>query len=283
MHRENGHTDVSLRTTDGHQTHPPDVTVSIVSHGHYHFLAPCLRSLYAATHRVSIEVALVDNVRQPEVETLVRTEFPQVRLLVNKRPLGFAENNNQIILSSGARHLFLLNPDTILQDGAVDELVAFMDSHPSVGACGPKLIYPDGRLQLSCRELPTIGSVLLRRTPLRRLLRNSRAVRKYTMADWDHGSGRSVGWLFGAAILIRREALQAVGGLDDGMFLYSEDVDWCLRCHQAGWDVFYVPDAVIIHALDDQKYNRYFSKQRLLHYQSMLRFYRKHWRTCLKW
>jgi hypothetical protein len=115
------------------------------------------------------------------------------------------------------------------------------------------------------------------------LFRNTAIAARYTMADWDHNSGRSVDWLFGAATLIRKETLRVVGGLDEKMWLFSEDIDWCLRCHQAGWDIWYVPDAVIVHDFDDAKYRRYFSRMRLLHYQSMLRYVGKHWRSCLRW
>jgi len=262
---------------------PADVTVAIVSHRHLPFLAPCLEALFAQTRKISLDVALVDNVGEPGIADLVRERFPQVRLIVNRRVLGFSANNNQVLLPSQSRYSMLLNPDTVVQDGAIDALVEFMDGSPDVGACGPKLIYPDGRLQLSCRRFPTLGSVLARRTPLRVFLRNSKVAKNYEMAGEDHSVRRTVDWLFGAAILIRRECLREVGGLDEDMFLYSEDVDWCLRCHQAGWDIQYVPDAVIAHHLDDQKYNGFFSRHRRMHYQSMWQFVRKHWRYCLRW
>ncbi len=259
-----------------------DVCIAVVSHKHFRFLEALLRSVYAQSWHVSFDLTLVDNVGEPEIENLIRTRFPQVRLLVNHQRKGFAANNNQVIVPSTARYSLLLNPDTQVQPGALDRLVAFMDEHPEVGACGPKLIYPDGRLQLSCRQFPTLGSFLFRRTPLRYLVRNTERMRRYEMADWDHASRRSIDWLFGAAILIRREALAGVGGLDEGMFMYSEDVDWCLRCHQAGWDIQYIPEAVILHHLDDHKYNRFFSRHRFMHYRTMARFVRKHWRYCLR-
>lgn len=262
---------------------PLDVTIAIVSHGHYEFLDACLSAVFGNTRRVSFEIALVDNVGQPEVADLVRHKFPRVRLLVNSRRMGFAANNNQVILPSTARYSFLLNPDTEAQPEAIDRLVEFMDAQPDVGACGPKLVYPDGRLQLSCRRFPTLGAFLLRRTPLRLLLRGAAKARRYEMADWQHDRAAPVDWLFGAAIMVRRETLRQVGGLDEKMFLYSEDVDWCLRCRQAGWNIWYVPDAVIVHHLDDAKYNGYFTRQRWMHYRTMARYVRKHWRSCLRW
>ena len=262
-----------------------DMTIAIVSHRHYRFLNACLAAIYnnTSSHNVRFEVVLVDNIGEPQIEQLVSTQFPQVRLIVNQERKGFSANNNQVIMPSKARYSFLLNPDTMVQPGSIETLVSFMDAHPRVGACGPRLMFPDGRLQLSCRQFPSIGSVLARRTPLRLLLRNSEVMRRYEMHDWDHGTRRSIDWLFGAAIVIRRETLEQVGGLDEDMFLFSEDVDWCLRCHQAGWDIWYVPDAVVVHDFDDVKYTRYFTRSRLLHYQSMSRFFRKHWRSCLRW
>ncbi|MBI4581053.1 MAG: glycosyltransferase family 2 protein [Planctomycetes bacterium] len=259
-----------------------DVSIAVVSHNHLRFLDAMLRSVYGQRHRATFDLTLVDNVGQPEIAELIRDRYPQARLLVNRCRKGFAANNNMVIVGARARYAFLLNPDTELQPGALDALVDFMDAHPRAGACGPRLRYPDGRVQLSCRCFPTLGSFLVRRTPLRLVLRDSPIARGYEMADWDHESQRTVDWLFGAAILIRREALEAVGGLDEGMFMYSEDVDWCLRCHLAGWEIHYVPQAEILHHLDDHKYNSFFTRHRMMHYRTMARFVRKHWRHCLR-
>ena len=261
---------------------PADVCVAIVSHRHYRYLESCLTALFANT-AARLDVTIVDNVGEAEIAALLRTRFPQVRLLVNERPLGFAANNNQVLLGTACRYAMLLNPDTVVWPGAIDELVAHVEHHPEVGACGPRLIYPDGRLQLSCRRFPSLGAVLVRRTPLRLFMRGSRIAREYVMADEGHDVSRPVDWLFGAAILIRRECLRGVGGLDADMFMYCEDADWCLRCQQAGWDIHYVPHAVIVHHLDDDKYNGFFTRHRFMHYQSMWRYVRKHWRHCLRW
>lgn len=258
-----------------------DICIAVVSHRHGRFLPALFESLYGQPHRCTFDVTLVDNVGEPQILELVRTRFPRIRLLVNRRPKGFSANNNMVIVPARARHSFLLNPDTQLELGSLDRLVEFMDARPRVGACGPKLIYADGRFQTSCRCFPTLGSFLVRRTPLRVFLGGSQLARRYEMADWDHNSARPVDWLFGAAVLIRRETLAQVGGLDEEMFLYSEDVDWCLRCRLAGWEIFYEPHAVIIHHFDHHKYNRFLSRDRFRHYRTMARFVRKHWRHCL--
>lgn len=259
-----------------------DMRIAVVSHRHERFLPALFESVYGQAHRCTFDLTLVDNVGQPEILRLVKDRFPQVRLLVNRAAKGFSANNNMVILPARTRYSFLLNPDTQLEAGALDILVEFMDRNPGMGACGPKLVYPDGSFQLSCRRFPTLGSFLARRTPLRVFLGSSDLVRRYEMADWDHDSPRQVDWLFGAAVLIRRQTLERVGGLDEDMFLYSEDVDWCLRCRLAGWGISYVPDSVIIHHFDHHKYNRFFSRDRFRHYRTMSRFVRKHWRHCLQ-
>jgi N-acetylglucosaminyl-diphospho-decaprenol L-rhamnosyltransferase len=260
-----------------------DVTVCIVSHRHFPFLRRNLDCVFSNTHNARLKVVLVDNVGEPEIPEMLAKHFPQVRLIVNDKIMGFSANNNQVILDAPTRYSFMLNPDTETRSGAIDHMVEFMDANPKVGACGPKLIHPDGGIQLSARRFPTLGAFLVRRTPLRLLARGSKLARSYEMADKDHDQICPIDWLFGAAIFIRRECLASVGGLDEGMFMYSEDVDWCLRCWQAGWPIYFVADSVIVHHIDEQKYNNYFTRHRLMHYQSMLRYIRKHWRTCLRW
>jgi GT2 family glycosyltransferase len=267
----------------GDQNSVLDVTIAIVSHKHLQYMDECLSSVFANTHDVSFEVVLVDNAKDEPLQKFVRDKFPEVCLIVNETPMGFSENNNMVLCPADSRYRFLLNPDTICQPGAVDRLVQYLDDHPKVGAVGPKLLYPDGRLQLSCRRFPSVGAVLLRRTPLRRVFPNSKKAQRYEMVDWDHNDSRSVDWMFGAAIMIRAETLDQVGGLDSDLFIYCEDIDWCLRCHRAGWDVHYVADAVIHHHLDDSKYNQYFSKSRRQHYRTMIQFFLKYPKQCLRW
>lgn len=260
-----------------------DVSIAIISHRHAHFLAPCLESIFDRPLKARCKITLVDNIGEDCILELVSQRFPQVELVVNDKPMGFAANNNLVFRDSNARYMFLLNPDTVLRDGAIDYLVDYMDAHENVGACGPKLLYPDGKLQLSCREFPTLKTILLRRTPLRLLFGNSATVRRYTMANWNHDLAQPVGWLFGAAILARRETWEAVGPLDEEMFMYCEDIDWCMRCRLGGWDIHYVPQSQMIHHLDDGKYNDYLSRSRRQHYRTMLQFFFKYPRACLSW
>ncbi len=252
-----------------------ELTVSIVSHGHKHYLDACLASVFTSAGSVDLEVYLIVNTPDNGTESLVRSHYPDVTIWTNQQPRGFSENNNHVYRSTRSRYFLLLNPDTVVCDDGLARLVTFLDDTPQAGACGPKLLYPDGRLQLSCRQFPTLASVIIRRTPLRKVIPHSKIVRDYTMADWDHDSIREVDWVFGACLMVRRAAADRVGLLDEDLYLFCEDIDWCYRIKAAGWKIFYVPSAVVKHDLDDASYDRFWGRQRFLHYASMYRYLRK--------
>ncbi|MFC1890195.1 glycosyltransferase family 2 protein [Thermodesulfobacteriota bacterium] len=252
-----------------------DLTVSIISHEHRDYIPRCLESLFEHTSEIDFEVHLVLNMSEDGFANQVSRSFPQVKVLKNPSPVGFSENNNRIYSATRSRYFLLLNPDTVLLNNALDRLVAFLDAHSDAAVCGPRLLYPDGRLQLNCRYFPSLGSVVLRRTPLRALFPYSRIARDYTLAEWDHRSVREVDWIFGAFLMVRRSAVDAVGPLDEGYFMFCEDIDWCYRLKRAGWKIYYVPDAVAQHDLNDDSYNRFLGTHRMIHYRSMYRYWRK--------
>lgn len=255
---------------------PPDVSVVVVSHNHGSYLAPCLDSLAQEHQRQTIEVLVVDNLSTDDTVRLVRQSYPWVRLIENTRRQGFAANNNRAIRRSRGRYVLLLNPDTEVLPGALARLVEYMDAEPSVGLCGPQLVYPDGKIQPSCRRFPTLASVLVRRTPLRSWLQDSAADRSHLMTDMDHGSCSVVDWLLGACLMVRREFLRTVGLLDEGYYLYVEDIDWAYRARQRGWRVVYYPEARILHHHQGQSDRALVSRYSWYHLRSMWRYYRKH-------
>jgi N-acetylglucosaminyl-diphospho-decaprenol L-rhamnosyltransferase len=252
-----------------------DLTVVVVSHDHGAYLEANLRSLDPARHDIGLEVIVVDNASRDDTCAVVgRHAF--ARLLRNTRREGFAANSNKGIREARGRHILLLNPDTEVVADAPARLVDFLDMHPRVGFCGPQLVFPDGTLQRSCRSFPDLAWVVARRTPLRLLLPETRAVRAHLMEDFDHTQAATVDWLLGAAIAVRRDFLSSVGLLDEGFFLYVEDIDWAFRARQAGWEVWYVPQARVVHhhqALSDRKL---LGRHTWWHTRSMWRYYRKH-------
>ena len=253
-----------------------DLTVSIVSHGHRSYLEECLTSVEEAAKGISTEVHLVANLPGDGSAELAREKFPRVAISVNDRRHGFSTNHNRIYRQTASRYFLLLNPDTRIEGNALATLVDFMDRHPDAFACGPKLLYPDRRLQYSCRRFPTPIVTLVRRTPLRRLPGARPIIRDHSLEDWDHGSVREVDWVFGACLMVRRSAMERVGLLDEKLYLFCEDIDWCYRMKKEGGKVYYVPDAVVVHDLSDEIYEPYLSRHRLLHYRSMLHYAWKH-------
>ncbi len=164
---------------------------------------------------------------------MVRAEFPQVRLIANNENRGFTAANNQGLAMGQGRYLMLLNPDTELVGDAPATMAGYLDGHPRVGAVGPQLRYADGRLQSSRRRFPTMATALFESTVAGEWWPNNPFARRYRMAGTPDDAIQPVDWLVGACLLVRREVYQQVGGLDEGFFMYSEEVDWCRRIRSA--------------------------------------------------
>jgi N-acetylglucosaminyl-diphospho-decaprenol L-rhamnosyltransferase len=258
------------------------LSVITVTHNHAPYIGRCLDALVPEVDRVGGEVMVIDNCSDDESAAIAR-QYPTVQLHVNSTRHGFSANNNYGMALAQGRYLLLLNPDTEVKPGALETLIQFMDAHPQVGMCGAQLLFPDGTVQPSPRRFPTPGSVLARRTPLRLFLRQSMLNQRHLMQDLDHSQTQAVDWLLGACMFIRREILETVGPLDEGYFLYVEDIDWARRMHREGWQVYYVPTAQIVHhhiAVSDRKL---FSRYMWLHLQSMVRYTRKYFLPQLPW
>jgi GT2 family glycosyltransferase len=180
------------------------------------------------------------------------------------------------VAESSGRYLLILNPDTELVGDALATMVRYLDEHPAVGALGPALHYPDGRLQSSRRRFPTPATAFCESTLLHQWFPNNRIARRYHMADLPAGVPQPVDWLVGAALMIRREAWQQVGPLDEGFFMYFEELDWCRRCRMAGWEIHYLPAAEVIHY--EGKSSEQVVTARIVRFQrSKLRYFGKYY------
>lgn len=230
------------------QKHSQRVVVSVIiltwnSEKH---IAACLASLERGLNAFSSEVIVIDNGSRDQTRSVVREARPDVQLISNPQNRGVAPARNQGIRLAHGDYILILDDDTVVQPGALDCLIRYMEDQPETGLCGPKLVGADGELQFSCRRFPTLIDKLARRLPL-----PPAAVRKITreseMADWDHRTVRSVDYVIGACQIIRRRSLQEVGLFDERIFYGPEDVDMCLRLQQAGWSVVYNPNAVVMH------------------------------------
>jgi GT2 family glycosyltransferase len=256
---------------------PADLSVIILNWNARDYLVEALDSILRQDWHAAIEIIVVDNASQlDDSAEVVAHDYPQARLIRNDTNTGFARGNNIGYARSHGRYALFLNPDTLVHDGALDTLVEWMDAHPRAGACGPKLLNPDGSLQPSCRAFPSFGAGLFRNTALGRLFPNNPWSRGYLMQNFRHDEERVVDWLSGSALLARRAALEEVGAWDESYFMYCEDVDLCYRLKQAGWQCVYVPQAVITHRIGGSSDWAQGAMIRQ-HHGSMLRFYFKHY------
>ncbi len=251
-----------------------DLSITICSWNTQSDLRTCLQSLEVALKQSKFEVIVVDNNSEDGSPDMVANEFPWVRLERMATNLGFTGGHNYALEIRTGRHALLLNSDTIVHDGAIVTLMTYLEENPKVGILGPKLLNPDGSLQMSCRRFPNPIAALFRNTPIGKLFPNNRFTREYLMSDWTHDKSREVDWVSGAAFLVRDELMNQIGFFDPEYFMYCEDVDWCFRTWEAGYKVVYLPTAVITHAIGrstDKAPNRMIGR----FHRSMFRFYKK--------
>jgi hypothetical protein len=220
--------------------------VAIVNFNTREHLRRCVQSVRDAGAE---RVVVADNASIDGSAGMIAETFPEVDLLAMKENLGYGGAANEAIAASAAPYVLLLNADTRVVTGALEVLADHLDRHPRVAVVAPRLLDPEGSIQPSC--FPFLGSVqlMLEKSFLGRWLSVlPRLRRRYFLTQWPHDSDRSVPWALGAALGIRREAFEAVGGFDRSFFLFAEEVDLCWRLRRAGWHVHFTPRATVVHA-----------------------------------
>jgi len=281
-----------------------DLAIIIVNYNTRDLLRDCLASVYDNRGDFRFQVCVVDNRSSDGSAAMVHAEFPQARVVESDFNGGFAYANNLGLRSFGfmeiegrdtkikpppenpasaaelPRYVLLLNPDTVLPPSALAGMLEFMDAHPEAGASGPRLVLTDGSLDLACRRsFPTPEVALYRLIGLSRLFPRSRRFGRYNLTYLDPDEMAEVDSVVGACMIIRREAIQQVGLLDETFWMYGEDLDWAYRMKRAGWQVFYNPQVTVLHykeasSRDDRAIR---PKTRYEFYRAMYVFYRKHY------
>jgi len=226
----------------------PDLSISIVSLNTCDLLRSCLTSLYHTAGSVSFEVTVVDNHSSDATRTILQAEFPQVSLIELEQNEGYTRPMNLGLKAGQGSYLMQLNPDTLIQPGMLENLLQFMETHPQVGICTPKVLNRDGTLQKQCRRSAARPwDVITYFTGLYRLFPHSKLFGGYLMTYLGEDETAAVEAVSGSCMLIRRAVVEQVGYLDEAYFAYQEDTDFCFRTRQAGWEIFYVPAAQVIH------------------------------------
>jgi len=243
------------------------ISAVVISHGHAEELE---RSLPALAPQVD-ELLVIANVpgsigRLPE----------KARVLENEVPASFAANANTGFAATSGDYVVIANPDAIAEPDAVVVLHRFLESRPRAGVAGPRMMYPDGSWQASRRSFPTIGATVVRRTPLRLVFPPLRYQRKHYLLDERPSAPVQTDTMLGAFLLLRRAMLDELGGFDPGFRMYCEDIDLNYRAARAGWERWYVPEAVVHHEYAAVIDHTFLSRHTIWHLRAMARFLRKH-------
>lgn len=227
-----------------------DIAIILVDYNMRDDILACLQTLRPQITQspLTIEIVVVDNASpDPIGETLAR-EYPEVRFVQAGDNVGYGKGNNLGFAAVDAAYYFVLNPDTkMIQPNTLDRLHAWMEQRSRVGMIGPRLLYPDGVLQLSCFRFPKMIDKPMRQLKLEWIEFVKKRIDFFLMKDFDHRESRPVDWLLGSALFLRKEALSAVGGFDENFFMYFEDCDLARRLWQQHWPVYYVSEITIQH------------------------------------
>jgi len=248
------------------------LSILIVNWNGGQVLLDCLESIFENPPDQPYEVILVDNASGDASAHAAESRYPQVQVIHSPANLGFAGANNIAFNRASGEYLLLLNPDTIVQPGALQTLLSYLAENSRAGAAGARLLNPDGSLQPSCSPESTLSREFARLFHLKGV----RPDGYYEMKDWDTAAPRRVDTLLGACLMVRRTAQLQIGAMDETFFMYSEEVDYCRRLRQAGWEICWVPQARVVH-LGAQSTRQAASQMFLQLYLAKVQYFRKHY------
>jgi len=253
-----------------------DLSIIIVNWNTKEYLLPCLKSIFKGGQGTGWEVIVVDNGTRDGSREEVKKVFPSARLIENEKNFGFAKAANQGLQKASGRYALLLNPDTQVENGAIERLVSFMDAHSDVGVAGAQLLNADGTKQNSIANFPSLGTELLNKSLLRWLFPT-----KFPGKGRNYSEPIEVDSVIGACMMVRRDTLDQVGLLDEDYFLFLEETDWCYRMKKAGWKIYHVPQAEIYH-FQGKSAETVKKRARVEFYRSRYHFFKKN-RGNLQW
>jgi GT2 family glycosyltransferase len=280
-----------------------DLGIVILNWNTRDMLRECLRSVYASRScgDFTYRVCVVDNASSDGSAAMARAEFPQALVIGNAENIGYPAGNNVGLRAFGfgphlpprpdgpgvggegpPRYALLLNPDTVLPETALADMLAYIEAHPKCGAAGPKLLLPNGELDLACRRsFPSPEVSFYRMIGLSQLFPRSRRFGRYNLTYLSPAEETEVDSVVGAFMMVRREALAQVGLLDESFWMYGEDLDWAFALKRAGWQVRYNPDVTVLHV--KRAATRMSHRAQIAFHESMLLFYRKHYAATTPW
>ncbi|HOO89539.1 MAG TPA: glycosyltransferase family 2 protein [Syntrophales bacterium] len=254
-----------------------DVSICMVSFNSEKVLADCLESIYASSPSVTREIILVDNDSADGTVNMVRSLFPDVKLIVNNTNIGFSKATNQALQVSRGRYLLWLNCDTIIAHDLLDVMIDFFESHPSAGIVGPKVFNGDGTFQPQCRRgLPTPYAALGYFLGIDRIWPDNKRLSQYLLRYLPEDEAHQVDAVSGCCLMARREVYATIGFIDEDIFGFGEDIEWCVRARKAGWEVWYCPASSVIHLKGEGGVHAAPFRKEFAMHKAMRVFFRKH-------
>ena len=251
-----------------------DLTVSIINNNNKDLILECIGSVYRAGEGIALEVVVVDNLSGDGSAEEIQARYPSVMLIRNVSKEGFSSNHNKAVRASNGEFVLILNDDTLVHKDALVRMLNFMRGNQSAGAVGGLLVNPDGSPQHTGRSAPTLLAAIMISLGLHRLFPNNPVTAGYFRKDVSRTGPEEVESVNGSAMMLRRSALDKVGLLDEGFFLFCEDVDLSIRLREAGYGLYLLPDALVTHYRGKSTGGR---RIVWIYHRSLMRFYRKHY------
>ncbi len=251
-----------------------NLSVIILTHNEKDHIRPCLDSVFAQKAD-NCEIIVIDNGSADGSAEYVKENWPEIMIIENAENRGVAVGRNQGINASTGEYIMFLDADARLTDNTLQGLIDFHKNEPKAAIVGPKIKYPSGAIQYSCRTFPTLLTVIWRGTSLYKKFPGASFYEKHLYLTKGSEQTRKVDWVLGACQMIKRKALDDIGLLDEKYFFGYEDIDLCWRAGQKGWDVYYYPEALAIHDYQRKSSKGFISKIKIEHIKSILRFWRK--------
>lgn len=263
-----------------------DLSIIIVNYRSGGLVKTCLRGIERSALRCSNEIIVVDNDSRDGSVELIKENFSGIRLIEADTNRGLAAGNNLGIRASHGKYLLIINPDIALFPDEIERMIDYLDHNPTMALIGPKLLNPDGSIQTSCYHFPDPLIPIYRRTPIGKLWFAKKSLQRYLMSHLDRSKSQPVDWVLGACMMVRQQAIDRVGVMDERYFLYFEDVDWCRRFWAAGYQVAYFTEAKLVHyhrrlSAESPGLSGIFTAATRIHIQSGLLYFIKYWRIPL--
>lgn len=260
-----------------------DVSIIIAGTNEKGYVEKCLNSISESNTTYRSEVIVVDNASIDGTAEMVRGKYKDVRLICNKEKKGYIYNNNLAMKDAVGRYILILNADIELKKDTLQTMLDFMEKHPDAAVSSCRLNFSDGDLQLTCRRFPTPFTYISRIPHFFRWFKagkkfaDTKEVRRYLMLDYDHAATRKVNWVLSALFLMRKSVIDEIGMFSDDLVqpFYLEDMDWCFRSHEAGYNVYYIPETSAVHYYQRDSVKK-FGWLSIVHMLNIAIFFRNH-------